>query len=312
MRSTLCLLFFVLALPACGDRGDDQPGLSPWQHTKLVGLRDASGVTLHGNDLVLVAGGGDREVYTVVRADLRAGRTTPTRTLAVTINPKAPTMGSEALAHEGYQMSHLWNVPVDFQGVAAQEPNFLYVGERHRRLVFWGRMRRDADGRLASVHLDHVAVAPGANRSAVSKGDWRDHGSGLRGLTAPRGPARQEDLWLVERGTAESPVILRRMGRYGTNLKGIRARHAFESGPDCRAVSWDADRLVVLLGSGRGRFVTLKPPASGELTSVPEIRGVPGPEVDGVTGWTGMAHGSDGTIFLVSGGNPAVLAWRKP
>ena len=40
--------------------------------------------------------------------------------------------------------------------------------------------------------------------------------------------------------------------------------------------------------------------------------GSPGPDVEGVEAWTGMTHSQDGTVYLISGGDPAIVAWRAP
>ncbi|MDF1701184.1 MAG: hypothetical protein P1V36_08505 [Planctomycetota bacterium] len=309
---TLCLvLLAVCALAACGNEADDA-GPNAWHHVRVEGLAGATGLTLAGDDLVFVCGDDRRDILTVPSRDLTSGGTVRVRTLALTTRPDAPVAGSTPFAWQRYQLQHLWNVPVDFQAVAFQPPNVLYVGERNRRVLFWGRLRRDATGALASVKLDHIAIVPGGDRSGRDAGDWTDKGSGLRALVAVQRSASMEDLWAVDRGEAGQPISVRRMDRYGSNLQGIRARHGFEAGPDVRAISHDGSRLLVLLGRGRGRLVSLVPPAPGKLESVPNVTGVPGPAVDGVEGWTGMAHGADGTVYLVSGGSPAVVAWRRP
>ena len=305
------LLLGAAVLGGCGD-DDTDDGLSPWQHARIEGLSGATGMTVADGDLVFVSGADDRDLKTVAVAALRNGASTKARTLAVTIRPGAPVHGSSPFALQDYRLEHLWKVPVDFQGVGFQPPNLLYVGERHRRLVFWGKLRRDAAGVLASVKLEHMAAIPGAKRTGADGGDWRDHGSGLRGLVAVKQSARNEDLWVVDAGTADEPIMVRRLNRYGSNFHGIRARHTFEVAPDVRAVSHDGTRLMVLLGKGRGRLVSLTPPPRDKLDSVPLGAGVPGPAIDGVDGWTGMAHADDGTIYLVSGGSPAIVAWRRP
>ena len=311
-RLRLVLLFLAaLGLAGCGD--DPAPeGPAAWQHARIEGLAGATGLTLADDDLVFVVGGDDRELRTVARAALRPGATAKARTLAVTIRPDAPIHGADPLAAERYSLEHLWAVPVDFQAVAFQPPDTLYVGERQRRLVFWGRVRRDAAGVLASVKFSHAAIVPGADRSGRAAGDWRDHGPGLRGLVAVKRGGRAEDLWAVDEGVADGPLVVRRMDRFGSNLQGVRAQHGLEVAPDVRAVSHDGTRLLVLLGSGRGRIVSLREPPAGRLDAVPASEGVPGPAIDGVAGWSGMAHAADGTLFLVSGGSPAVVAWRKP
>lgn len=310
----VCSLLLFAALPllaGCGDDTDDT-GESPWQHARIEGLSGVTGLTVAGDDLILVSGGDDRDVRSVQRGALRSGGTTSARTLSVTIRPGAPVHGSSPFALQDYRLEHLWKVPVDFQGVGFQPPDLLYVGERNRRLVFWGKLRRDADGVLAGVKLEHIAVIPGAERTGADGGDWTDQGPGLTGLVTVKRGARQEDLWAVDAGAADAPVLIRRLDRFGSNLHGLRARHTFEVAPDVRAVSHDGQRIVVLLGNGRGRIVSLREPPRGKLDSVPLGTGVPGPAIEGVEGWTGMAHAEDGTLYLVSGGSPAIVAWRSP
>lgn len=312
-RPSALLLMLVLAWPlsACGDDAATE-GPTPWRHARIDGVAGATGVTLVDDDLVFVCGGDDRDIRTVARRDLVHGGRAKARTIALTIRPGAPITGSSPLALQDYRLEHLWKVPVDFQGVAFQRPNVLYVGEATRRLVFWGKLRRDAAGALASVKFDHIAVAPGSDRSGAERGDWSDQGPRLRGLVAVTRSGRMEDLWLVDAGAQDAPLGVRRMDRFGSNLHGLRVRHGLEVAPDARGISHDGARLQVLYGSGRGRIASLAVPPPGTLDSVPTLEGVPGPAVEGVDGWTGMAHAADGTLFLVSGGNPAVVAWRQP
>ena len=315
MARSAWLLPCVLLLAACGDRGQvpaERQSPGQWEHVRIEGLSAASGLTIHEDTLIAVAGGNDRDIYAIAIAELLPGGTVKARTLAVDIKPDAPLMGAEPFAVQGYTLGHLWKVTLDFQAVAAQVPNLLYVVDREHRVIFWGPMHRSVDGRLARVQLNRLTVAPGADRTGVDTGDWRDLGPGVRGVVSVPRAGRMEDLWILEGGKAGEPLQVRRIDRYGSNLGGLRARHKIQGPPDARALSWDRDRLVLQVGAGRGRLMTLEPPASGRTVSVPEIRGVPGPEVAGVDGWTGLAHGSDGAVYMVSGGTPAVLAWRRP
>ena len=311
MRTAALCCLLTLALAACGDE-TEEGDLQPWHYATLQGLGEASGLTLIGDDLVLVCGNNDRDIYTLSRAGLNDGDSVRVRKLAVQFKPDALLMGTEPFALQGYTLDLLWNVPVDFQAVAAQQPDYLYVAERNRRLILWGRLRRRADGALSTIRFDHVSIAPGADRSGVDSGDWRDKGTGARGLVAVERSARMEDLWLVDAGAPGEPIGVRRLDRYGSNYGGIRARHSFDGSPDVRAISWDTDRLVMLVGAGRGRFVSLAPPPPGKLDSVTIKPGAPGPDLPDGKSWMGMAHAKDGTLFLVSSGSPATLAWRRP
>ncbi len=311
MRTALLSCLLLLGLAACGEE-TEEGGLQPWRYATVSGLGEASGVTLFGEDLVLVCGNNDRDIYTVSRAGLRDGDALRARKLAVQIKPDALLMGTEPFALQRYTLDMLWKVPVDFQAVAAQQPHYLYVAERNRRLILWGRLTRRADGALSTIRFDHVSIAPGGERSAADAGDWRDKGSGARGLVAVERSARMEDLWLVDAGAPGEPIRIRRLDRYGSNYGGIRARHTFEGSPDVQAMSWENGRLVMLLGAGRGRLVPLKPPPPGKLDSVNMGPGVPGPVVPAGKRWAGMAHAADGTVFLVSSGSPATLGWRRP
>jgi hypothetical protein len=277
----------------------------------VQGLAHASGLTFFEDDLVAVAGGNDRDVYVLPVATLEAGDTVVARTLAVDIRPDAPLMGADRFATQGYTLGQIWKVPVDFEAVAAQGPDRLYLAERNRRLLLWGRLRRETGGRLAGLNLAYVTVAPGADRSGRSRGDWRDKGPGASGLVAVQRSRRTEDLYLLEGSASGQPVVVRRMDRFGSNLGGLRARWDAGS-PDPRALSWSGDHLVLLLGASPGRLVDLSVPDAPRGAVVPLAAGTPAPQVAGVERWTGMAHGPDGTVYLVSGGDPAVLAWRRP
>lgn len=307
---TLLWLASCLLLAGCG--GDEGGGAPRWQHARIEGLAGVTGVAVVGADLVFVSGGNDRALRTVPRARLRDGGSLRARTFSVMIRPDAPIHGASALAFESYTLADLWKVPVDFQGVAFQPPDWLYVAERHRRLLFWGRVRRDAAGALASVKFAHVTVVPGADRSKVDRGDWRDHGPGLRGLAGVTAAGRQEDLWVVDEGAAGAPLYVRRMDRFSTDLRGLRVGLDGTEGPDARAVSVHGGQVHVLHGAGVGRIMRLPLPAkaAAPLDAAGPLAGTPAPAFAGVSAWSGMAHADDGTVFLVSGGDPAIVAWR--
>jgi hypothetical protein len=302
------------ALAGCGE---DDPAPAPaagpghWRHCRVDGLTGASGLTVFGDDLIAVAGAGNRSVYTLPSGDLEHEGRVRARELKVDVRMESQLLGAEPFALQGYSMKHLWPLAVDFQGVAVQPPNFLYVGERIRRVVYWGRLNRNAAGALSSVRFDEVSVAPGGERSKVAEGDWRDHGPGLAGLLALAGRRRMEDLYVLDRAPRGGPALrIHRMDRYGSTLGTIPIKHDFGDALECHALSWDGTRYVIHYGAGRGRLALVKEPDAMRSTKLGA--GSPGPDVEGVEAWTGMTHGQDGTVYLISGGDPAIVAWRTP
>lgn len=311
-----CLVLLVAcALAGCGA---DTPGASPpsgqaghWKHCRVRGLAGAAGLTVYGDDLIAVAGGGDRAVYTFAIEDLEHGKSIRARKLTVTVRAEAALLGAEPFGLQGYRLEHLWALPVDFEGVAAQAPDFLFVGERTHRVVYWGRLVEDAGGRLSSLKLRNVSIAPGADRSKVNAGDWRDHGPGLAGLLALSGRRRVADVYVLDRAPrGGSALRVHRMDRYGSMLGSIPVKHDLGDALTCNALSWDGARYVIHYGRGRGRLATMKEPDAMRSTKLNV--GTPGPAVEGVELWGGMTHGKDGTVYLVSSGDPAVVAWRGP
>ncbi len=314
MTRLLAASIALLLLAGCGDDVADPAspeGAGRWQHCTVQGLASAGGLAVYGDDLIAVAGGDDREVYVIPQEGLTAGEPARARTLAVDISPKRPLMGAEKLALQGYEMQHLWKQKVDFQGAAVQAPDFLYVADRERRVIYWGRLVKDAAGRLARVKFSGLTVAPGADRSKVAEGDWRDYGSGIAGLLALKGRRRMEDLFVLERAPTGGPALrVYRMDRYGSPLGTIPIKTDLGSKMQCNGLSWDGTRYVLHHGAGRGALVSFKEPEP--MRSVTLGPGTPGPEVEGVTSWAGMTHAEDGTLYLISAGSPAVLAWRRP
>ena len=307
------LLMLAAILGGCGDDGQAPRPAGPghWKHCRVDGLKGASGLTMFGRDLIAVAGDGVRAVYTLPSGDLEHEGRVRARQLEVDVRMEATLLGAEPFALQGYSMKHLWPLAVDFQGVAVQPPNFLYVGERIRRVVYWGRLLRNAAGELDRVRFDEVSVAPGGDRSNVAEGDWRDHGPGLAGLLALAGSRRMEDLYVLDRAPRGGPALrIHRMDRYGSTLGAIPIKHEFGDALECHALSFDGSRYVIHYGNGRGRLALVKEPDAMRSTKLGV--GAPGPDVEGVTSWTGMTHGEDGTVFLISGGDPTVVAWRGP
>jgi len=310
MRDTLLIGCLALLLSACG--GEDRDGAqASWRQCRIEGLENASGLAVHEGELLAVAGAGDRNVYAISRAGLVDGGVAHARGLVVDVLEDVHLLGAETMALQGYKMEHLWALPVDFQGVTAQSPNFAYIGDRNRRIVYWGRLYRDAAGRLARLHLTGLFVAPGATRSAADVGDWRDKGPGLSGLVAVEGRRRTEDLYVVDRGEAGGRILrVRKVDRYGSILGSIRYEHGFEGRPEIGAVSWSRGQFVLQRGRGAGTLFAFREPSGPE--SVRIAREGPGPAGEGGGAWTGLCHAPDGTVFLVSSGSPAYVSWRGP
>jgi len=311
MKHFLLSCVLLLGLAACGDEQGGQEAGIAWQHCRVEGLNGAGGLAFFEDSLIAVAGGGDRSVYVFERSALKAGGQAHARVLDVDVVEDAFLMGSEKFALQGYQLKHLWDLSLDFQGVAVQAPHFLYLGDRIRRVIYWGRLFRDASGHLARARLRSLCIAPGARRTAVDEGDWRDKGPGLSGLVAVDGRRRTEDIYVADRGSPDETVLrVRKMDRYGSNLGGLSVLHGLDGQPDVNAISWSKKRFHLTRGAGAGELLEVDEPKSGLGAKVDQRD--QGPQVEGVEIWSGMCHAPDGTLFLVSNGTPAVVAWRAP
>ena len=311
-RWLVCACFLLQAcflLSSCG--GTPEESGSVWRHCRIEGLENASGLALHRDELLAVAGDNDRAVYAFTRSGLTSGGRIHARKLDVHVKEDTHLVGAEKFSEQGYQMKHLWKLPLDFQALATRTPSHVFLGDRNRRIVYWGRLVRDGAGRLSQVQISRLFVAPGATRSDISRGDWRDKGPGLSGLAVVQDGQRSDDLYVVDRGERDGRFLrLRKTDMYGSVLGGTLVERDFEGAPESAALSWWQSQFLLLRAAGAGHLMTVRESSSPEPRKPAQTES--GPEVAGAEAWTGMCHAPDGTIYLVSSGSPAIVAWRTP
>ncbi len=307
---------FVFVLSSDGD-GDGRAATSAsWSHCRVKGLQRASGLAVYGDELLVVAGGGDRNIYAIQRRGLQHGQHVFPRALDVYLHEESKLMGRGEFAARGYEFGDLWKLEVDFQGVAMLRPNRIFLGERNLRVVYWGYIDQDAAGRAGKVRLQHVFTGAGAKRSNVGAGDYRDTGPGLSALLSTSGMQRTEDLYLVERGGEEDEVFgVWRLDEFGMSLGHFQVRVPGVPAPDVESMSWHDERFLVVRGHDRGALAPFADPGRRRATTLEPS--TPAPEVEGAGEggpgiWRGLAHAPDGTVYLISDGDPAILAWRTP
>jgi len=312
------LVGLAILIAACGGRGEEDAdealaGKGRWRHAYVEGVSNATGLAaLEGH--LLVAVGGERVVYDVPFDPATAEHegTLRARAVPLVVERDSILRGGDELAAQGYRLGDLWDVGTDFQGVAAQVPDFVFLGDRVHRVVYAGRFLQTPEREWRALRLDRAFVVPGADRSASGASDWRDHGTGLAGLAAVQGMRLTEDLYAVERGEAESGTFkIHAMDRFGLVL-GTFTVDVGTPGvdPDVGAFLRAERRFLFIRGEGRG---VIQPVRKGRWHErVPAGRGAPGPEVEGAGRWSGMTRLVDGTIVLVSGGGAAYVAWRTP
>jgi hypothetical protein len=299
VRASALLALLLLVLGCAGEEADTG---RRWASCSLTGPREASGLAIWRGDLLFVCGGGDRNVYAISIDELAPQVSPRVRTLTVERDDAAPLMGQEEFATHGYQIGHLWKQDPDFQALAVQAPNFVYVGDRARRVAYWGLLTADAAGRADRIRLRGAFIVPGAKRTETSRGDWRDHGPGLSGF-ATSGGQRTEDLYAVDRGAPGGSLRIHRLGRYGSVLGAIRVRHGLDGSSDIGALAVRARGF--LLARASGSLVQVPYPRRDETVGMtPAALDVPLPAGTVVTGMTRDAR------YLVLAGEPPVLTWR--
>jgi hypothetical protein len=307
MRTALAALALLLAA-ACGEQEEADAPL-PWRHCRITGLAGASGLAIFGGDLLAVRGGGSRDVYAIPVGMLRDGGKARARALRLDRDDTAALHGAEAFSAQGYRISHLWPLTVDFQAIAVQPPNFVYLGDRNRRVAYWGRLGLDPRRQTDRLRIEGALVVPGAFREGAEKGDWRDKGPGLSGLTTPGASRKTEDLFAVdEGGPHRAAVVLQKMSRFGMPVGRIARIHPANEDPPVEAISHLPDGSGFLLLHGR-RPQSLSRLGDPDASLLPQREPAPALERGW---WRGMCHGPDGTLYLVSDGDPAVVAWRGP
>lgn len=316
-RLVAAFLVPLLLASSCGDEATEgaggPAGRGRWRHARLEGLRGASGIAaLEGH--LLVAAGPERAVFDVLfePAEVENGTTLKARRIPLVVDEGSILRGGDAFAAQGYRLGDLWSQPVDFQGIAVQAPDFVFLAERTYRVAYAGRMLQTPEREWRALRIDRAFVLPGAERSRSEASDWRDQGPGVAGLAAVGRFPRTEDLYAIERSAeAAGTLHVHALDRYGLVLGAFRV----DLGADGRAGAVGGflraeRRFLVVRGSDRGLIHPVRP--GRWKSTVRAGRGVPGPEVEGAGPWSGMAEGPDGAIVLVSGGETPYVAWRTP
>jgi hypothetical protein len=226
----------------------------------------------------------------------------------------------EAFAAQGYRLGSLWDQPMDFSGVAARrvpargtgpDMDAIYVLERGFGVVYRGRLIRDAAGALEAAHLEAAFALPERNREGSARSDWRDLSAGMAGILSVPREKSTEDLYLVERaGPEPSSFRVFRVDRFGHFQGKFTVKLPPGASPDVGDLSWSENRFVFVRGEGRGALVPCTDP--GDFATANAGAPVPGPDAPGAGPWRGLAHGLDGTVYLVSAGSPSRIAWRAP
>ena len=317
MSRRLWMVCALLVFPGCGDdRGKDAAGTPTpapvWGTVSIQGLDHPSDFSIDGTDLIAVRANDDRRLYVVDIRALSAGGTRKAVPLDLTVQKVSMIQGADDFARAGYRIEHVWSVPVAFTGIALREGR-LYLAERHHRLIYWGHVARGPGGSITHAGVEFAFSLRGGERAGAVASDWRDQGPGLRTLTPLIKARRSEDLYALDRsGGSDDTMGLRKLDRVGGQI-GATLRFTSASGtrPDARGVVWQPaqDRFLALVGPGRGALVPFQ---DASFRTVRLGAGVPTPTVEGVAQWIAIAQDAQGTLYLLSDGAPAVLAWRAP
>lgn len=307
-----------LVAGGCGEDGSGgsatpTPTAGHWRTAVIEGAANICGMAFVSGELLLVPGQGERSLFAVPTTELRADGAVRARPLSIEVRKETRLMGNEPPGDRDYDLGTFWDLEVDFQGLAFQPPEWLFLGDRSHRIVYIARIRRNAAGELARAIVDRAFVARGATRARLDQGDFRDTGPGLASLlTMPR-ERRSDDLFLIPRGPADGQAGIRveLLDRLGVSMSSFEVRDADAFGADVEAGSWHAGRFVTFRNSKQGVLMTFQEPGMRKR-SAPFGRGLPGPPVFEGEVYRGMAHGADGTLYLVTDGSPAHIAWREP
>jgi hypothetical protein len=317
-RTATLLLFCACLLSACGgedERGSAEPA---WQHARVEGLSGASGLTILENVLLVCSGEGQRAIHVVERSALTPGGTVSARPLEVLLRDDLEVTGSGLLARRAYTLGDLWNASVDFQGIAAQRPGRVFIADRSYRVIYRGTLQRAVGGRFERIAIDFAFTIPGARRTSVDAADYRDMGPGLSGLFGVRG-RRVEDLVVAERAHVRADgqdreFRIQLLDAFGAAANG-RGEMGFLIGrvpepgpPEVEGISFHDDRYLILRGGTRPSLAPLR--RTGDLRVLDLEPELALPDVPGAGTWRGMVHAEDGTLFLISSGDPAIIAWR--
>ena len=310
LRILLLVLVCVPLVFGCGDGVEESPGAA-WHRCELRGARQIGGAAVFGEELLLISGGGDGRLFAVALTDLVPGGTAQAREVPLDITHDAPLSGREEIAWRGTTLGQLQDLGMDFQALAVQEPHFLFVGDAAFRLGLWGRIERGPTGTIRKAKLFSGFVVPGGERPGTASADYRDHGPGLRSFVTRRGTRHTEDLLAISRGETDHPGRIRvdLLDRGGALLQLHRLQGLGTQAADVEAACWQADRLLVYRDHGSGSLHPGGDPSVGLTGTLG--RGTPAPERPEGATWRGMSSDPDDTLYLVSDGDPAVVAWRK-
>lgn len=326
LRAWFVLPCLAWVLTACG--ADDTPangtadtqGAGHWHHARIEGVAGASGLAVLGDTLFVVQSGGKRALHAIDRAELEPDGTVTPRLVRVEVRSEQRVHGlDDLLAARGYEVDKLWEAGIDLQGLAAQRPGRLFIADRSFRVVFRAVLQRGVGGDWSRALVEGAFTVPGAKRLSADRADYRDMTPGLSGLDSTRG-RRIDDLVVLERSryvendSVPDTFRMLRLDAFGAPVtrRGLGAymvgRVPDEAPVEAEAIVHEADRYLVLRSSGRGSLAPLSPDAAPRTLELGQP--TPAPAIDGAGAWRGMARAEDGTLFLLSDGSPAVLAWR--
>lgn len=316
----------LLLLAACGE---GEPTGVPsardgWSQATLTGVPPPVAAAWH-EGLLLTLGAGERSLYVVEHAALLAGGTAAAVRVPLDVVRTNALEGhgsgerSGGLAGQGYTLGHLWDQPLELVALAVRrvrargagaDLEALYVLERTYGVVWWGRLERDAKGRVSAARLTAAFVVPERPRTGSDASDWRDSSAGLAALALAGGLSKDDDLvTLARKGEGGRGPRLDLLDRFGMRLG------SFEVDPDVvgefevRALAWNGTQHVLLLGPGRGTLHLL-PPTGARSKLVAVFATPPAPPEDRKVVWSALAAG-DGRLFALGAQGPgAVVAWR--
>lgn len=333
LRVLLLLGVALTGVTGCGDPSPSSPSTAGprWSTVTPKGLPAVPvGATLH-EGLLLVLGAGERSLFVVERADLEGkGPLPPVQRVPLDVVRTNPLEGhgrgghgggerSGGLAGQGYTLGHLWDQPLELVALAVRrvrargagaDLEALYILERTYGVVWWGRLERDAKGRVSAARLTAAFVVPERPRAGSDASDWRDSSSGLAALALAGGLSKDDDLvTLAHKGEGGRGPGLDLLDRFGMRLGSWEVDPGVVGESEVRALAWNGTQHVLLLGPGRGTLHLL--PATGARSKlVAEFASPPAPPDDALVHWVALAAGEGRLFALGAHGGNGVIAWR--
>ncbi len=304
---------------------------TPWTRIQLKGVRNATGMAILGDDLLICSGERKRVMHVAPLAQVFStpagqSRAVTTREVPLDIRESSPVNGRGALARSGHGVGAFLDSGYAFADVAVQGNGTVFVAERKKRLVLWGNATRTPAGELGGVSLLRAFVVPGADRREQDKLNWDDFGPGISGLLSVHLRRKTEDLYVVAKkdtpsakmppggshmASKKSPRIqVRAMDRGGQPLDYFFIDPSPMAQPEVMDLSWHDGRFVLLLGGKRGALAFVRPPQPFRTATLG--RPVPAPEPPEGASWQSLTHDVEGRMLLLSNGEHAELVWREP